>query len=610
MTDMRMNAVMFLALAGLAQGCVGTPSGSSTPTDTEDMSMTDMSSELDMPANDMSPGEEMGTEEDLDPPIDMAIEPDMPADMPVEVDMPVDMACEPTSCESPLSAPACDGRASDVASCVDSDLRCRDGQGCVSPDASCMLSKATVECAAVTDRESPSSDVHSMGRALAVSADGQFLAVGAPAPQQGQQIGTNQVLLYQRSTNGRTWEKESFLIESDYMEFGARMVWGEPDNENAPIPLFVAAPRWQPEGFNEPVGMIRGYLCTPKVNEIVCEREPALDLEGLAGQLQFFGNRFQISPDGEVLFASYRGRSTNGNPDFASSGVGIFRRQNTGWCLVGRIEGDRVSNRFGVDMQVAWAPDKATLVIGAPGAGSGAFDGFGFVLDVNFGELPSTCIDQLGAAPVFSATTLDVEESNIALAGAGVAISPSGETIAVSIPTLLVQGKTQGGFVIFRKDETSGEWKRQYDVRGSAPGSYFRAGGDAGPASMGQRMAFFGDDYLVAVGEYDSSENETNDDCVFRTNDRLELHLLREEGAELMWSKNTPLGTFSKYGSDLVPLVNESTEEVRLLSGTEGRGQTFARPIPGESCAYTSVDGSGGFTDELLVVTEDFDLFQ
>ncbi|MEC9398885.1 MAG: hypothetical protein VYE40_07190 [Myxococcota bacterium] len=233
-------------------------------------------------------------------------------------------------------------------------------------------------------------------------------------------------------------------------------------------------------------------------------------------------------------------RSISASSDFLfENGVAIYSRSGGTWCLTGRIESERRSNLFASDMQVAWQEGVATLVFGAPGSG-GNIKGGAFVAEVELAMGVDECVNQLADAPLTVAEELDVEDDTLALVGSGVAISPGGETIAVSVPTFLVQGKTQGGFIVFRKDAATGDWSRQYDVRGSAPLSYFRSGGDAGPASMGQRMAFFNEHYLVAAGEYDASENELNTDCVFRTNDRLEIHRLKETEAELMWSKNTP----------------------------------------------------------------------
>jgi hypothetical protein len=470
-----------------------------------------------------------------------------------------------------------------------------------------LLSKAIDACAAYKDYKGSdlSMEVQSMGRAIAVSADGRYLAVGAPDPQQE---GTNQVLLYLRSLDGRSWGNRTSIEESTYMEFGGRMVWGRPENDGGPTPLYVAAPRWQPEMLAEPVGMIRSYQCTSNGGGITCTPKEELDLEGLVGQLQFFGNRFDVSPDGNVMFVSYRGRSSNGNANLLENGVAIYSRSGGAWCLTGRIESERRSNLFASDMQVAWQEGVATLVFGAPGSG-GNIKGGAFVTEVELAMGVDECVNQLADAPLTVAEELDVEDDTLALVGSGVAISPGGETIAVSVPTFLVQGKTQGGFIVFRKDAATGDWSRQYDVRGSAPLSYFRSGGDAGPASMGQRMAFFNEHYLVAAGEYDASENELNTDCVFRTNDRLEIHRLKETEAELMWSKNTPTGSFSKYGSTLVPFVDERFKEVRLLSGTEARSQRFERPMPEANCAFVPDGGTGGFTDELMVLAEDFDLF-
>jgi hypothetical protein len=181
------------------------------------------------------------------------------------------------------------------------------------------------------------------GSAIALSADGQHLAIGAPycAQEHGPQCGA--VILYQQVA--QQWQPVGRLVgRGSHERFGAAVALTA-DGQTIAIGVTGAAANR---------GAIRVYY---KINDFWTQRGE--DLPGLYPG-EGFGDAIGLSADGHTVTGSTTAAFT---PDHAPSHVRTYQYQANTWLPVGDIASS--SGRFG--HAFALSPNGQTLAIGAPG---------------------------------------------------------------------------------------------------------------------------------------------------------------------------------------------------------------------------------------------------
>ncbi len=183
---------------------------------------------------------------------------------------------------------------------------------------------------------------HYFGSAIALSADGQFLAIGAPYSSQDHGPQNGAVILYQQVN--QQWQNLGRLIGRSRREWFGTAVALAADGQT----LAVGAP-----GHNSQRGAIRIYQQQAGV-----WRQQGADRVGVAPG-EGFGHAVALSADGRLVSGS-----TTPNPAdlLRQNVVRTDRYLDQAWWSHSTISG---SGRFGA--AVALAGNGQTLAIGAPG---------------------------------------------------------------------------------------------------------------------------------------------------------------------------------------------------------------------------------------------------
>jgi len=616
-------------VVGVGQGCVRGPAGTgSTPGEEDmsaiDMAMVDATMDVDMGApEDMDSPIDM-TEEDLSPPLDMG---DMPGDMVVSV-------CEPEDylCADPFAAPACENQDPIGAACVDAARYCRAGVGCVDPFAnSCLLTADTSQpcgsVAAITtaspelDKVEPA--LEGFGRALAISADGKFLAVAAPDPfddtpdeMDNASGATPHVVLFER-TASLGWGSGRLLQGETLSTFGNKVAIVERSNPGS-YRLIVSASKTTES-------MIMGVAPVRSLNEQQRGAVRVFDFEsgsdpiermGLridgSAEVWRFGQEMAVSPDGRYLFVSHKDMIEDANQLRAREvrgAIAVYRLEegpvdeDDTWCPVGEIrasdEDDTLRN-FGEGLDVTWLGDRARMVIGAPNERNGdeAYLGRAYVLDLDLSVVSGMACDGAGA---WEAERLDTDFGLTPppnQVGFSVSLSPSGETLAIGVPSLRdgTADVLTGGVLLYRW--TDAGWSKDDVLFADTPTD--PAIVDARSTGFGRDVEMISDHYLAIAGTFSAVAAPMS---MRRFTDGLAMYRVRE-GQEPVLTHLTldRAGSNANVGTPTVSFFDKSNGRVRLLTGASFLG--------GDEYLNKEASEFGGFYDDVIVVAGDMDLFE
>ena len=275
-------------------------------------------------------------------------------------------------------------------------------------------------------------DGDEFGRGLAVSADGQFVAIGAPG-HGDTDAGQVRVFRFDPSAG---WVQVGGDIDdatSRGLGLGAAVAISDDGTR-----LVAGAPR--DRGDLSSLGYVHVY-------DLVGDTWTAVG--GPITDVAFFsqiGDAVAISGDGTTV--------AGGNPTDSEGSVQVYRLGGTQWELVGEtLRGTAVGTRFGY--AVSLSADGSRLAVGAPEGGSGGSTG---TVDV-YG------LDGDAWAPV--GTTVNGLSSGERF-GESVALSPDGAAFVAGAPLSDVGGTDAGS--VRRYVDRGGRWARGSQPINGAPG--------------------------------------------------------------------------------------------------------------------------------------------
>ncbi len=297
------------------------------------------------------------------------------------------------------------------------------------------------------------------GSAVAVSADGTIVAVGAKAAD-GVEEGSGQVRIYQY--NGFSWNQLGQSIEGE----------GAHDNSGAQVSLsadgtIVAIGSYLNDGglISCDIGHVRVFLYDG-INWI----QLGQDLDGTS--CDDSAGSVSLSSDGNIVAVGAAG----GNSILDSGYVQVYQFNGTYWVQLGQdIDGEAEDDVSGAAISIS--DDGNIIAIGAPG-NSGSLYKAGHVRVYQF---DGTNWTQLGQ-------DIDGEASGDA-SGRSVSLSSDGSIVAIGATGNATQGNNTGHVRVYQYNGTS--WiQKGKDIDGEDAGNYF-----------GVAISISDDGSIMAVGE-------------------------------------------------------------------------------------------------------------
>ena len=310
------------------------------------------------------------------------------------------------------------------------------------------------------------------GRAVAISADGNTVAIGA-ALNDGNGSFSGHARIY--SFNGTSWTQVGGDIDGENAsdQSGSAVAISADGNT-----VIIGAPGNDGNGSNSGHARIYSFNGTSWT-------QVGADIDGEAA-FDNSGEAVAISADGNTVIIGASGNDGNGS---FSGHARIYRFDGTSWTQVGAdIDGENAGDGSG--FSVAMSADGDTVAIGAPGnGGNGSFSGHARIYSFD-----GTSWTQVGQ-------DIDGEAAGD-FSGDAVAMSADGNTVAIGAPGNGGNGSFSGHARIYSFDGTSWTQLGQ-DIDGE---NAFDGGDD------GQRraVAISADGNTVAFGASDNDGNGTN----------------------------------------------------------------------------------------------------
>lgn len=418
------------------------------------------------------------------------------------------------------------------------------------------------------------------GKALAVSGDGQTIAVGAPFDE-GAGLRSGRVFVFKRGATA--WAQEAVLTASDeaaYDTFGDAVALSTDGNT-----LLVGAPGVDASTMLHDTGAAYVFRRTGATwaEEAILSTPAQVGGDGL-------GWGVALSGDGELAalgapFEDSDARGVNGSISSAggqpsSGAVFLFTGSGASWSRAAFVKAPNRGNNDNFGRAVVLSRDGKTLVVGAEGEDGDARTIDGADNDDGFNR---------GAAYVYSASTgswrfdayLKAPNSDdLDRFGAALAVSDDGSTVAVGAPAEGGEGvgiatlpdmngaETSGAVYVFRH---AAAWTFEAYVKTTNSGS-----GDA----AGTSLALSGDGATLVVGAPGEDSDSTG----------VESHLTNEDAKESGAAFSYVRGASGWARGVSIKAANTGSGDTfgaKLAIG----GTTLAIASPGDDSSATGIDG-------------------
>ncbi len=419
---------------------------------------------------------------------------------------------------------------------------------------------------------------YQLGTSVALSADGQTLAVGAPVES------ANTGAVYVFSLQAGMWAEEARLTATNPLDvtgFGQHVALSEDGNT-----LAVGAPNDHTQGFK--AGSVSVFTRTEG------HWSPATPITALSTEAgDQFGSSIALSADGHTLAVGASAedsaagglqgdQNNNGAPDAGAAYV--FTRSGNSWSQQVYLKASHAEagDQFGT--QVALSGDGQTLAVSAPFESSSAWGVGGNPVDNSASES--------GAVYVFTENSGRWEQqaylkgSNTDAGdqfGTSLSLSSNGDTLAVSaqyeasnavgIDGDEADNSTPGAGAVYVFGRSASTWSQD---------AYLKAANTEGEDFFGISTSLTADGNHLAVGAYHESSDATG------ANGDLSSNLASDAGAVYVFTRATNGWSQKTYLKASNTGSNDAFGQAVSFSADGG---TLAVGAPGESSNATGIQG-------------------